>query len=92
MLFSSVEGDVQSSQRLHCIMFLGGKEGGYMWCMLLTFWVCRVCAGSCETGCGENGVPLFSRQIFPGTRFSTVGHREAFHLLGVKDIAEFDSG
>jgi hypothetical protein len=35
---------------------------------------------------------LFSRQILPGTAFSTVGHKEAFHGLGVQDVTEFNSG
>jgi hypothetical protein len=34
---------------------------------------------------------LFLRQTFTGTGLSAVGHREAFHELGVQDIAEFDS-
>jgi hypothetical protein len=33
-----------------------------------------------------------SQQIFPGTGFSMAGHRKAFHMLGVQDVAEFDSG
>jgi hypothetical protein len=36
-------------------------------------------------------VPLFSRQTLPGTRFSMVGQREAFHGLGVQNNAEFSS-
>jgi hypothetical protein len=45
-----------------------------------------------KLGAGRDGMPVFSRQTLPGTAFSVVGHREAFHRLGVQDVTEFDSG
>jgi hypothetical protein len=35
---------------------------------------------------------LVSRQTLLGTGFNTVGLREAFHGLGVQDVAEFNTG
>jgi hypothetical protein len=41
---------------------------------------------------GRNSVLLFFRQTIPGTGFSVVGHREAFHRLGVQHVTEFNYG
>jgi hypothetical protein len=64
-----------------------GLEGSCVWCVLLTYWVCRFTQAVWNGLVGRNSMLLFLKQTLPRTGFSAAGHREACHRLGIQDAA-----